>query len=271
MLCSTCRLRPPVTADGHCLVCAGPAGTAAPSQPVPAFVAPQQYLRSPDGLAKAVVILLMVVAVTDLLAVAAGLNVRILLANGLENDFATYDDAKAGLADNLYGSAGLLQGLTTLATAVVFIIWFRRVRMNAEVFDPSTQPMSPGWAIGAWFVPVANLVLPRRIAGGIWTASAQTNTDGSWRRVPATPMNLWWGVWVVSLLFGRYTAQQYWKAEDPQEIIDTTGLVMASDAFDIVAVVFAILFVRKLTRMQGERAALGVYPLGARPSAARAH
>lgn len=232
--------------------------------PAPVFVAPQQYLRSSTGLAKAVVVLLMAVAVADLLAMAAGLNIRRVLGNGPENDFATYDDAEATLADNLYGSAGALQGVMTLATGIVFILWFRRLRMNAEVFDPSVQPMSPGWSIGAWFVPFANLVLPRRIAGGIWTASAQTNPDGSWRTVPATAMNLWWGAWVCSLAFSWVTSRQYMRAEKTQEIIDAAGLVMASDALDIVAAVFAILFVRKLTRMQGERAALGVYPLGAR-------
>ncbi|MFD4758794.1 DUF4328 domain-containing protein [Streptomyces sp. NPDC058439] len=232
--------------------------------PPPVFVAPQQYLRSPAGLAKAVVVLLMAVAVADLLAMAAGLNIRRVLGNGPESDFATYDDAEATLADNLYGSASVLQGVMTLATGIVFILWFRRLRMNAEVFDPSVQPMSPGWSIGAWFIPFANLVLPRRIAGGIWTASAQTNPDGSWRTVPATAMNLWWGAWVCSLAFSWVTSRQYMRAEKTQEFIDAAGLVMASDALDIVAAVFAILFVRKLTRMQGERAALGVYPLGAR-------
>ncbi|MEL5956201.1 DUF4328 domain-containing protein [Streptomyces sp. CLV115] len=230
--------------------------------PAPAFFAPQQYLRSPEGLAKAVVVLLAVVAAADLLAVAAGLNTRRVIAAGLENDFATYDEAEATLADNLYGTAGVLQSLVSLATAVVFIIWFRRVRLNAEVFDPSMQPMKPGWAVGAWFVPIANLVLPRRIAGGIWTASAQTNTDGSWRSVPATVMNLWWGFWIISLVGSQYASRRYWAAGQPQEILDSVAMLMATDVFDIVAAVFAVLFVRKLTRMQGERAALGVYPLG---------
>ncbi|MEU6013263.1 DUF4328 domain-containing protein [Streptomyces sp. NPDC047515] len=270
MLCSTCRLRPPVTEDGRCLLCAGPAGPA-PMPPVSAFVAPQQYLRPPDGLAKAVVVLLASVAAADLLAVAAGLNVRRVLGNGLDNGFAAYDDAEADLADNLYAGAGVLQVLTTLATAVVFIIWFRRVRLNAEVFDPSVQPMGAGWAVGAWFVPFANLVLPRRIAGGIWTASAQTTPDGSRRTVPATVMNLWWGAWVCSLVASRYTSQQYWKAEEPQEIMDAAGLLMATDALDLVAAVFAVLFVRRLTRMQGERAALGAHPLTVRPAPGRAH
>ncbi|MCX4533130.1 DUF4328 domain-containing protein [Streptomyces sp. NBC_01669] len=223
----------------------------------PPFVSPQQQLRSPDGLAKAVVILLVVAAVSDLLAVLAGLNIRSLIGNGL----ATIDDAEADRADNLYAASGVLQLLVLLATGVVFILWFRRVRLNAEVFDASMQQMKPGWAVGAWFVPFANLVLPRRIAGGIWTASAQTNTDGSWRTVSAAPVNLWWGAWVCSSIFSRYASQQYMKAEEVQEIMDAAGRMLAADAFSIVAAVLAILFVRKLTRMQGERAALGVYPL----------
>ncbi|MEE1750404.1 DUF4328 domain-containing protein [Streptomyces sp. JV184] len=271
MLCSTCRLRPPVTDDGRCLLRAGPAGAAtAPMRPVPAFYAPQQYLRSPEGLAKAVVVLLALIAVADLLAVAAELNVRRVIAAGIANDFATYDEAEATLADNMSGSAGGLQSLLGLATAVVSIIRFRRVRLNAEVFDRSMQSMRPGWAVGAWFVPIANLVLPRRIAGGVWTASARTGTDGGWRTVPATVMNLWWGAWVCSLILSQFSYRLYLKAEQPQEIVDTTGLLVAADAFDIVAAVLAILFVRKLTRMQGERAALGVFPLSTSGPAERA-
>ncbi|MEU0833701.1 DUF4328 domain-containing protein [Streptomyces sp. NPDC005969] len=259
MLCSTCRVRPPVTADGRCVLCAGPA--AAPVPAAPPFASPQQQLRSPDGLAKAVVILLVVAAVSDLLAVVAGLNIRSLLGDALDHGLAAIDDAEADRADLLYAASGVLQVLVLLATAIVFILWFRRVRLNAEVFDASMQQMKPGWAVGAWFVPFANLVLPRRIAGGIWTASAQTNTDGSWRTVSEAPVNLWWGAWVCSSLFSRYASQQYLKAEEVQEIMDAAGRMLAADAFSIVAAVLAILFVRKLTRMQGERAALGVYPL----------
>ncbi|MFJ2415346.1 DUF4328 domain-containing protein [Streptomyces brevispora] len=263
MLCSTCRTRPPVTADGRCTPCAqsaGPAGVQAPSAPV--LTAPQQWPRSPDGLAKAVVVLLLSVVVADLLAVASDINIRSVLGGGIDNDFAGFDDAEADRADMFYAGAGVLQLLTTLATAVGFIMWFRRVRANAEIFDASAHSMRPGWAVGGWFVPVAGLWLPRRIAGGIWVASAQTNTDGTWRNVSHAPLNLWWGAWVASLLFGRYASQQYDRAELPQEIMDAASRMMVSDLLDIVAAVFAILFVRKLTRMQGERAAIGPFPLG---------
>ena len=40
-------------------------------------------------------------------------------------------------ADRLYGLAGVRQLLAYVAAIVVFLIWFHRVRVNAEVFDPS--------------------------------------------------------------------------------------------------------------------------------------
>ncbi|MFD9503534.1 DUF4328 domain-containing protein [Streptomyces sp. NPDC060035] len=223
-------------------------------------------LRSPGGLAKAVVALLVAVIVADAGAVAAGLNLRGVfadIANG-DPEFDLLDAAHR--ADLLNQRAYSLQLLTLLATAVVFIIWFRRVRLNAEVFDASQQTMKPGWAIGAWFVPFGNFWLPRRVAGGVWAAGARTNTDGSWRTVSHTPLNLWWTAWVLDLVFGRYASRSYEQAELPQEIVDATGLVIASDVLDIVAAVLAILFVRKLTAMQGERAALGLHPLPEQPA-----
>ncbi|ROQ66601.1 uncharacterized protein DUF4328 [Streptomyces sp. 840.1] len=269
MLCSICGTRPPAGSDGRCAPCArtaGPARTRASS--TPAFIAPQQWLRSPEGLAKAVVVLLLVVIGADLLAVAADLNLRSLIDDGLDfgpyGGFLAIDQAEADRADLFYAGAGVLQLLTTIATAVGFIMWFWRVRANAEIFDSSAQPMRPGWAIGGWFVPVAGLWLPRRIAGGIWTASAQTNTDGTWRQVSHAPINQWWGAWVATLLFGRIASQRYDQAEQPQEIMDAASMMMVSDLLDIAAAILAIRFVRELTRMQGERAALGLFPLTAR-------
>ncbi|MFJ4912727.1 DUF4328 domain-containing protein [Streptomyces sp. NPDC088726] len=290
MLCSTCGTRPSAGSDGRCAPCAqtaaapaAPGASAVPAAPAvaraagrvraqspsaPAFTAPQQWLRSPEALAKAVVVLLVVVAVADLLAVAADINVRTLIDNGLDSGFGTgfvrIDQAEADRADTLYAGAGVLQMLTTLAAAIAFLMWFWRVRANAEIFDANAQPMRPGWAIGGWFVPVAGLWLPRRIAGGIWNASAQTDTDGGRRDVSLAPVNLWWGTWVASMVFGRLAGERYDRAELPQQIMDAASMMVVSDLLDIAAAVFAILFVRELTRMQGERAAVGLFPLNAR-------
>ncbi|WP_237521979.1 MULTISPECIES: DUF4328 domain-containing protein [unclassified Streptomyces] len=228
-----------------------------PTPPAEGF----HLLRSPVGLARAAVALLGAVIVSDVLALVAGLNLRGEYA-GL-GDTAVYDAGSADRAEVLYGAAGTLQGFALLATAIVFVIWFRRVRLNAEVFDAALQPMRPGWAIGAWFVPVANLWLPRRIAAGIWTASAQTHPDGSRRTVSNAPLNLWWTLWIVSTLFTWVASKNYEQAELSPGLADSVALIMAADALDIAAAALAIVFVRKLTRMQGERAALVMKPFPA--------
>ncbi|MET7370163.1 DUF4328 domain-containing protein [Streptomyces sp. NPDC005566] len=263
MLCTTCRTRPAASADGLCTRCAA-LYPSPEDRPVSVTPGPTQEtwhrLRSPVGLGRAVVVLLGIVIATDLIAVGAGLIVRNAYTSTMFADRVYVTNDAQAYANVLYGAAGALQSLVMLATAVLFILWFQRVRLNAEVFDADEQRMKPGWAIGAWFVPIGNLWLPRRIAAGIWAASGFTHTDGSRRPVSQAPLNLWWTAWVINLVLVRYATRRYEQADAPQEIVDAAGLAVASDVLDIVAAVLAILFVRRLTAMQGERAALGPYP-----------
>ncbi|MEV5673966.1 MULTISPECIES: DUF4328 domain-containing protein [unclassified Streptomyces] len=266
MLCTSCRTRTAVTADGRCTFCSGtrpapPDGLMAAGAVPPGESAGR--LESPVGLSKAVVVLLCAVIAADLFAVAAGLNMRSLLAGGLDDGFLAVRLDEADRADRLYYFAGSAQVLTLLATAVVFIIWFCRVRQNAEIFDASAHTMRPGWAVGGWFVPFGNLWLPYRVAAGVWTTGAQTLGDPGGRTVSRAPLNLWWASWVCWTLFGRFASGRYSSAVLPREIADAATLVVASDVLGVVAAVLALLFVRRLTRMQGERAALGSTPISA--------
>lgn len=270
MLCTRCRIRTAVTDDGLCTFCSGtrpplPGGLMAPV-PGPGGWGVATWPRSPVGLSRAVTALLGVVIAADLFAIATGLRVRALwdrLATDEAMDVFSPDGASA---ERLYLVSGNVQNLANLVTAVVFIIWFHRTRRNAEVFDPSVQRMGPGWAVGGWFVPVANFWFPYRVASGVWEASAQTRPDGGWRTVPRTPLNLWWGAWIVTVLAARVTGRLWERAVEPAEIVRAAGLVAASDAVDIVAAVLAVLYVRAVTGMQVERALHGRSPDGPAPA-----
>ncbi|MFE6913743.1 DUF4328 domain-containing protein [Streptomyces rubiginosohelvolus] len=272
MLCTRCRIRTAVTDDGLCTFCSGtrpplPGGLMAPV-PGPGGWGVATWPRSPVGLARAVTALLGLVIAADLFAIGTGLRVRALwdrLATDEAMDVFSPDGASA---ERLYLVSGNVQNLANLVTAVVFIIWFHRTRRNAEVFDPSVQRMGPGWAVGGWFVPVANFWFPYRVASGVWEASAQTRPDGGWRTVPRTPLNLWWGAWIATVLAARVTGRLWERAEEPTEIVRAAGLVAASDAVDIVAAVLAILYVRAVTGMQVERALHGRSPDGPAPAPA---
>ncbi|MGW0934910.1 DUF4328 domain-containing protein [Streptomyces sp. NPDC002666] len=220
-------------------------------------------LRSPVGLGKAVCVLLGAVAAADMVSIAAGINARQVFADGSADDFLRYDEAAMDRADMLYRFSGSPQMLTFLATAVVFLVWFRRVRLNAEVFDAHAQPMRPGWSIGAWFIPFVNFFLPYRIASGIWTASTPAGRPMASRAL----LNAWWAGLIGSRLFVVWTERRYAAAEEVDEVLDAFGLVIAADVLDVAAAVLAILFVRRLTAMQGERAAERAAPVAPMPAA----
>ncbi|BBC36084.1 hypothetical protein SGFS_073780 [Streptomyces graminofaciens] len=209
------------------------------------------WLRSPVGLGRAVAVLLGAVIAADLFAVWA--DFTLLDALG-PSPYGVYEAAfhEAERADWLNGIAGSAQMASYVATAVVFLIWFHRVRVNAEVFEPFGHQKKRGWAIGGWFVPFANLWFPRRIAIDTWDASSPWEKPRSHALV-----NAWWTLWLINQISSQVATRGYRGAETPEEIVAATERMLFSDAFDIVSAVFAILFVLVLTRMQDAKAKSG--------------
>ncbi|MFD4634296.1 DUF4328 domain-containing protein [Streptomyces sp. NPDC058284] len=233
---------------------------------------PQQYapaarpawLRSPVGLSRAVMALLGVVIAADLYSLWAGTVMRNVMADLLAGEFGAGVARDAEHADTLYAVSGFLQTGALIATCAVFLVWFHRVRVNAEVFEPHIHRKTRGWTVGSWFVPVLNFWFPRRIAVDIWDASGdrsvaldRTTLDPSAGGAPHRLVNAWWTLWVANLLAGRWSTQSYWRAEEPDEIKAAVGNLMFSDALDIAAAVLAILFVHRLTGMQDRKARSG--------------
>lgn len=276
MFCKHCKLSTASTPEGLCWDCAdatdeSTAGRAFVSQPVPSaspaptgpVVQPHgpAWLRSPVGLGRAVAVLLGVVIAVDLFAVYADFTLYDVMGSLADNgvDYGGYQALvrDADQADALYAAAGYTQVATFIATAVVYIVWFLRVRVNAEVFNPFGHSMKRAWAGWGWFVPVVSLWFPRRIMLDNWDASSPAGSRGSHGLV-----NAWWTLWLVALLTSRAGSRAYSRAETAAEIQDAAGQVLVSDVADIVAAVLAILVVLRLTRMQHEKGLLGPVAVG---------
>ncbi len=154
MLCPECQSNTASTADaanatakegGRCDACAPAAPVPPPQPPAPMWAG----LRSPIGLSRAVVALLSAVIAADVCALAASVNMWRLAGIMTDGDAAVFSEQDAELADLMMAVTSVFQGLAYLATVVLFIIWFFRVRKNAGVFAPGLMTRGPGWAIGA--------------------------------------------------------------------------------------------------------------------------
>lgn len=201
-------------------------------------------LRNPHGLAYAAMALLGVDVFFDLLL--AGDEVWTLT-----DPVAAYEATTlAGLDPVLMATAS---GGAYLATVVVFLIWFHRVRLNAGTFAPDTQSRGPGWAIGAWFIPFANLWIPRQIAVDVWRASRPDPYAADGAR-ELTLLNSWWTCFVVGAVVDRVAAALYKRAETMDAWTTAAAWSLAGYVFTIAAGVLALLLVRRLTSMQHAKA-----------------
>ncbi|GAB4049404.1 DUF4328 domain-containing protein [Catellatospora paridis] len=82
--------------------------------------------------------------------------------------------------------------LGMLVAGVLVIIWLFRARVNLDAFPEAQPGMAAGWAIGGWFVPFANFVVPCRVMHQVASASLQHRRVGLFT-------GLWWAGYVVSL------------------------------------------------------------------------
>lgn len=214
-----------------------------------------QY-QDPRGLATAATVLLGICIAVWTLALLAGGRMMNLISDLEEGRFVSLDTAEA--ADTFYGVSGLLQALALLATGIVFLMWFYRIRVNAEVFAPYGHRMKRGWAIGGWLVPIVSFWFPKKIANDVWKASAPQNEADRTGLLTG-----WWLVWVFSTVVGPLSVTSggdLSRDEQLNEIRREISTTIVSDLLGLIAAVLAILVVRRLTRFQLDTYARGPVP-----------
>ncbi|CAL9556565.1 hypothetical protein SUDANB171_04530 [Streptomyces sp. enrichment culture] len=229
----------------------------APPQPYPPHG--PAHFADPQGLATAVTVLLGVCIAAWTVAVLAGGRLYGLLLDVEEGRFVS--SSAADSADSFYTTSGILQTMAMLATAVVFIMWFYRVRVNAEVFDPYGQRMKRGWAVGGWLVPIVNFWFPKKIANDIWRASAPGG-----ERQGTGVLTAWWVLWLITALLDRASFRTMNReeesfAEELSNMQQSVSTTLVSDVLGIVAAVLAIIVVRRLTQWQLVKYAQGPMPM----------
>ncbi|RKN45692.1 DUF4328 domain-containing protein [Streptomyces hoynatensis] len=219
--------------------------------PYPGPPAPPAFFSSPQALSTALVVLCAVNMAVLLLSFAATVGeldvVHDLQAGGWN---VTYEEAED--ADDRFLGAYLLRLLVLIATGVVFLVWFHRTRVNAEVFAPAGHRMSRGWSIGGWFTPVVNLWFPKRIANDIWRASTP------WGRHPGLGLVTgWWVLWLCFSLTqgaGLSGTDELSTEVDGYDDLDrlevALSIELVSALLGVVAALLALLYVRALTARQ---------------------
>jgi hypothetical protein len=181
---------------------------------------------------------------------------RINLLHQLEHGFSV-SQAQGDAADSwVRASVGLLS-VAFIATVVTWCIWQHGAQRAAGSLSSEPLKFTPGWAVGWWFIPFANLVQPFRTVNELWKASH----GGVWRNLSTWfVIPLWWAFWIASFV-------HVWSGDGSASVgfglgtfgqVPTTAAQLASrDSWEIVSVLFrifagvlAILIVRAVVVLQ---------------------
>jgi len=137
------------------------------------------------------------------------------------------------------------QILASLITIVIVGRWIYRASANAHVMTDE-MTISPGWAVGWYFVPFANLVKPFQAMKEIWLASHRVGASYE-PRGPAI-LGWWWGLWLISNLLGNIIFRMEMNGDaDPQTL---TSVYLLSTGINIPSCIVLVMIMREIANAQ---------------------
>lgn len=217
-----------------------------------------------------VVIVLLIVWIAG----AIGLVVVNLLRLDLVNRIAAGQPvslAEARASDSLVGGVALASSGVYVLAAIAVLMWLHRVVRNNQRLGERYLRFSPGFAVGCWFIPFANFVLPYQAVREAWGASdpgLPSSTSDSRRRARGRGLVVaWWLTFIVGSLIG--TASLGFgpnsNADPLTSVRAITYITLVQEALHFVAALLLIAVVTQLTSRQDQKAHAMVAALLAQP------
>jgi hypothetical protein len=139
--------------------------------------------------------------------------------------------ADATAFDNRTQKLSQLALFGSIATAVAWFVWLHRAVANARSLGVPTEA-TPGWSVGWWFIPFANLVKPYRILRSLYDGVGSGGNG---------IVGAWWGSYLIAAVLGEFAALQSSPTPDAFRIY--AGSYLACDLFRVASAILAALLV----------------------------
>ncbi len=167
------------------------------------------------------------------------------------------DETEPTFSDAVHGGIGILQTLIYIATAVCFLMWFRRAYANLHRIGIDYLKHKEGWSIWSWIVPIVSLWYPPQIMTEIWTETGEQakKLKGSFE-MPDTKfmIGIWWALFIIDNILGRILMKSVFKDETLPELIRSTEIMMISDGVGVLEAACLMYLVWAIGKMESAMA-----------------
>lgn len=223
------------------------------SGPAPDLRGPSGEFRSGHRRARFAMIMLGVVAVIAVLQFAFRAAELGILTRIRDHGLAAVTASEAQASDDRIAALALVAGIAGITTIVLWLMWQHRAHANLRALGVGGLGFTPGWAVGWWFIPFANIVQPFRAMSELWKGSDPEAGAVDWK-AKRTPRLLigWWTAWLLAFAVLPTLASTAASGERPPvtDLIARNRFLLTTNALFIVAAVLALLVVRTIDARQ---------------------
>lgn len=158
-------------------------------------------------------------------------------------------DAAVVQVDTTGAAVGALFLLALLAAHIVAGMWLYRAAANAQAVKPNDARITPGWSVGWYFVPFANLLMPYRAMRQTW--NGLRGNDSLDAGLPGWAL-IWWVFWLVGNTLSTVSLRINTSAASIDDFRLSTTLDVMSSGFSIIAALLFRNLILTLTRASAE-------------------
>ena len=180
------------------------------------------------GAARAAIVVLSIYAVVDLATMVIAW-------------FIPSDPVEGSASDFLF----LVDSIVLIVCTILVGRWIYRTNANAHSFSEDMS-ITPGWAIGWFFVPLANLVKPYEGVKETWDISHEL--AGRREEIGSPLLGWWWGLWIATNIGSAISARFGGFGDEPIPALLVFDIVVA--LVNVLLCLVLVQLIRRLTATQ---------------------
>jgi hypothetical protein len=135
---------------------------------------------------------------------------------------------------------GLAQLVLIVIVTVLFLMWVYTANKNLRALSGLSMRFTPGWSVGWFFVPFANLFKPYQVLKEIWLVSRGAEQGG------VALLGWWWGLWLLSGAVGQVAFRLSMSVDDVASHMTSMQVYAVSDALDGVLFIVTLVLVGRV-------------------------
>lgn len=207
----------------------------------------------PSGLAKWTrTFLYLILAVDIALFVSAIMEYQLLTSyrDGAFDANPAEFDLLAESNDLRQSAVGIAYLVVFIATVVLFAKFIYRASYNLRSFGAQGLRFTPGWAVGWYFIPIANLWKPYQAMKEVWNASVD---PVNWESMGGNSLlNGWWFFWIVAGIASQFSFRTWQRAESLEDYIRADVIDMVTQLISFPLDILAIILIGRVAAAQME-------------------